>query len=98
MQARYRRGGFSCDGQNFVANQAQANVLGPCAVEEEGSRCFDGALSQLLPGISLNEDILGEALGNVAPISLLDNFEYQFGHISSIRHGFQKCEPQTGVK
>ena len=87
-----RRGGFSCDGQDFVANEVKANLAGERPVEEEGRRCFNCVLSQLIPGISLGKNVFGKALGAVASIGFLDNLEYQFGHISSIRHEKLDCQ------
>ena len=56
----------------------QANAGRPWAVEIE---CLDGFFnvgSQLVPGVALGEDALGQAFGAKAAVSFLGDFEYDF--------------------
>src|SRR5258708_3221961 len=81
-----RREGSSCDGQDFVADQMEANSPRPCPVEEERRGRFNHVLTQLVPRIRLREDVLGEAFGAIAAVGFLDHFEHQLRHTSMIRH------------
>jgi hypothetical protein len=79
-----RREGFSCDGQNFVTDQVEANPLGPGLVEEERCRCLDHVLAQLPPRVPLSEDIFGKAFRAIAAFGVLDDFKNQFRHTHMI--------------
>src|ERR1017187_7280197 len=85
-----RREGSSCDGQDLVTDQVEANSLGSGLVEKERCRRLKHVLAQLLPRIPLSEDVLGKALRAKAAVGLLDDFEHQFCHTHMIRHGFSR--------
>jgi hypothetical protein len=46
----------SCDGQDLVADEMQANPFGPGPVEEECRRRLKDILAQLLPSITLRAE------------------------------------------
>lgn len=96
--------GSSCDGQDLVADQMEANPFGPGPVEEERRRGLKHILAQLLPSIRLSEDVFSQALRAKAAIGLLDDFEHQFCHIPMIGHQFahqpvaQHVPPEPAIR
>ena len=85
MRARDVAAGSSCDGQDFVADQVEANLWRSRAVKEERGCRFNHIPPQFVPRVALREDVLGQALGTIPAVSLLDNLEYQFCHTFIIR-------------
>src|ERR1035438_1012612 len=75
-----RREGSSCDGQDLVTDQVEANSLGSGLVEKERCRRLKHVLAQLLPRIPLSEDVFGKALSAESAVGFLDDFEHQFCH------------------
>src|ERR1039458_5102994 len=86
-----RREGSSCDGQDLVTDQVEANSLGSGLVEKERCCRLKHVLAQLLPRIPLSEDVFGKALSAISAVGFLDDFEHQFCHTHMIRHGISRA-------
>ena len=58
----------------------KADAGGFGAVEVERRDCFPNVATQLVPGIALSEDALGQALGAVTAVRLLGHLKNEFAH------------------
>lgn len=61
-------------------DEMQADALGNGLIKEIGADGFADVGAQLIPGVSLGEDVEGEALGAIASAGFLRDLENQFGH------------------
>ncbi len=69
------REGASSDGDALVADQAQPYGSGSRTIEEVRLDRLEHVLPQLLPGIALGDDRLGQALRHVTTIGILGDLE-----------------------
>ncbi len=76
----HARGGSSCHRKDLVADKVQADSIRPRPVKEEPGGRLKSVRSQLVPSVSLSKDALGQALGGVPTVGLLNDFEDQLSH------------------
>ena len=86
------RAAASTYGEHFVTDETNPNRFRGFPVEEVcADRLLDIA-TQLLPGISLGDDRLRQAFGNVATVCILGHLEYDFGiHTASLASRSRPC-------
>jgi hypothetical protein len=64
----------------------ETNSLGPWTIEKERGSRLQYVLSEFIPRIPFREYALRKAFSAIAAVGLLDDFEYQLGHMFMIRH------------
>jgi hypothetical protein len=82
----------SSNGEQLVADETKPNGFRGFAVKEERADRILDVSPQLLPGVSLGEDGLGQALGDVATVRLLGHLEHDLGiHTKSLPFRSPAC-------
>ena len=71
---------LSSESKHFIADQMKADAGGLRAVEVERANSLFDVGPQLVPGVSLGEDALGQALSAKAAVGLLGDLEDNFVH------------------
>jgi hypothetical protein len=62
----------------------KADLIRSGLIEMKGADRVEDLVAELLPAISLCQDGLGQALGNVASVGVLSDFEYKLRHELSV--------------
>jgi len=89
----------SSDRENLVTNQVETNSLGSNPIEKIRGHCFEGILTQLVPRLALCKDVLGETLGAISAVGLLDDLKHQFRHTSpSYGNGPSMCGKHVVIR
>ncbi len=75
MLARQDLEEASCESQNLVTNHMQPNLSWSRGIKEKGIHSLSDVIAELIPGITLCDDILAKAISNESAVLLLNNVE-----------------------
>jgi len=70
------------DREHLIPNEMQPDSLRGRPIEEECPHGLPHILTQLPPGVALREDVLSQAFGAEAAVSLLCDLENQLSHLT----------------
>lgn len=91
------RAGASSDRDELVAHEVQADAGGALAVKVVRRNGLAYVFAQLLPGVALGEDPLGQTLGDEAAIAFLGHLEDHFGHDRRVAPPCPAIQPRAQV-
>ncbi len=72
---------ISSRAHDLIAHEVEPYDIRRCRIEEMRPHGLPGVRPQLLPGVPLGDDVLGEALRRLAAVWLLAHLEHQLGHL-----------------